>query len=476
MSGQHDVDIARLNRGPFTQRESIYLLYGRPDDRFCLGDLRVVGLRDCLLDILMAAGYERAAFHHPIEGVSVFDFRSGNDMGSDAGEAAPAPRIPRRKKALVAGPLGKLRISREADRGQRAEGTVPAMPLQHSPPSGGATGRHAPSRVERLPDHELASRMRGFLGEGQPRSAFVFESLEYLLNGVDTRVLPELLQFIRDVSARGAGNAICIFVCHFHNARHLLAQDADRQHFLFSLRDWLFDAQNQPRRNVVRIGAPDVDEIRNICRARRLRGEPAPSVRTLDAVAENIAGDLKSEKDLLAASLDNVIQRLDRIETIDVSPAQPALEELADMPGLEEMAEGFGQIVSYAREKTRERQPGTNGVSWVPSRLSDRRATVLHSGVALNFAFLGNPGTGKTVVARLLGRALKENGILPSGHFIEAKASDMVSQYTGETALKTADLFERAMGGTLFIDEVQALVAGPTGLVLPRIPMPCGRC
>ena len=67
--------------------------------------------------------------------------------------------------------------------------------------------------------------------------------------------------------------------------------------------------------------------------------------------------------------------------------------------------------------------------------------------------FLGNPGTGKTTVAKCFADVLREEGLLNRGHLIVANVADMEGQYIGETRIKTQALCERARGGILFIDE-----------------------
>lgn len=392
------------------------MLYGAGvQDIYLNSQLQELPFEAALFETLQSQGFERIVYFTMHRSVYFYDDRS---------RALSRPPVPERL-LLQQGPLPGLRVYQP--------------PLMADSPTAVESGS--------LMGDLLALRMLDTLlhqTEG-PRTALIFPQAETTFRFFeDPRTLAGLIGDWVQLSPSNPNAAVFVFAADDYAALSRLADNLPVPEFRTLIQR--VQVSTRPAPNLCHLGGPEPGEISNLLTLFQQRG-----ATLAQAEAHWLAVSLAQSGLLMRYWL----ARLAGTPRFDLFTARQAgwIESHGEN-GMEPWQE-LDALVGLAPIKQRLREQA----AWV--ELQKARGRI--SSATLHMIFTGNPGTGKTTVARLIGEIFLRMGVLRRGHLVEVRGSELIAEHVGGTAVNTNTIIDRAMDGVLFIDEAYTLVERERG-------------
>jgi len=437
-------------------RRRFFFIVGGTNDRFCDNSLVNTDLEYTLHEHLQKAGYKRVIFYSRERRLYCYDSESfrltkNPKAATIHTTTAKSPTTnPSAGRGRLQGPLqGKLKSSNSR---QGNSGTV--EPSQEK-----VNTLH----FDRMDENIAFERLDFCMKSDSTRTAIVFTNADDFVRhfgeqhtGMIGRVASSLSQY---KGLTSTNRNIMVFIFPHGNLSDLM--DA-YEHFNSTAWKTHFESQLKSGAGIISIEPPAIGEIRNVINRYRLTCNLHVNLLHLDEICKKIAKAYFAQKiplGELMMKLDDMVatsQTLDNASCDNIFGTKKEktvfqkLEELIGMEKVKVAVEGLRKMLENNMNAVENQFVSR----LIPPVVVDEKKHELH------YLITGNPGTGKTTVANLLGEVYYELGYLKSGHTVKVTRGDLVAEHVGGSAIKTRKKIEEAMGGVLFIDEAYALAEG----------------
>lgn len=444
-----------IEHTPFKRiTDRFFFVTGYTEDNMVNDRLQLLNLEWMLHSHLQKLGYERIVFYDRNLKLYCYDERSMRYLRLGRQEETPTSvsqksRMRRRMPAgMQEGPMGRRRIRRHA---AQEDVSKPVDSAQNSQED------RMPLHMGKMDDLATYKQISSCLQDRGIKTVVIFTNANDFIRDYSN---PEIADcFDRFVGSYADNKNIVTFIFPDRSESEICRE------YEHSGGIWksLFEPAFRSGRNIIRIGLPNRKEICNLLQYMRLN--PKKHLRINTGEMEEISRMLLKEAVSNHYQLKYIYHCLDTFgEKNQMLCADNALEVLGgrkEKSAMEELDEiiGMAQVKDEIRKLKKrielEAEPAKEETAGFSNRLiqADGRKTKIN----MHMVLTGNPGTGKTTIARILGKIYYEIGLLPSPKVIEVDKQALVAGYIGQTAIKTQDKINEAMGKVLFIDEAYTL-------------------